>query len=434
VSIASLSWVLTSYAVLFAALFAPAGRVADIVGQRRLFRLGLSGFVATSAASALAPSLAVLVAARALQGGSAALMIPAALGLVLTESAPARRAAAIGAWASAGAIAAAAGPSLGGVLVDAAGWRTVFLINVPLGLGLLALTRRIPDRASSGGLPPDPLSVLLLAAGVGGLVLGVTQAQAWGWTSARTAAVVAVALLALSVSLARSARIDVPALDTSLWQSRPCAVANAASLLLGASMYAFMLLGVLWLTNVWHYSEIKAGLAISPSALTAAATSFAIGKHPSRHGPRAAVAVGAALMAGTGAWMALALGPQPAFLTLWLGGGLVSGVGIGAAMTGLATAAALSAPPEKFATATGLNMTARQVGGALGVAGLAAILTGAGSFGPFLHVYWMCAAFAAAGALAAGFLGSSPAPVAAAGPGDYAAEQGTVRRAVSSAR
>ena len=404
-SIASLSWVVTSYAVLFAAVLAPSGRVADIVGHRRLFRIGLLGFVIASAASAIAPSLWALVLARTVQGGTAALMIPAALGLVLIETAPARRAAAIGAWGASGALAAAAGPSLGGVLVDAAGWRSVFLINLPLGLLLLAVTRRIPTRAGSGGLTPDPWSSLQLAFGIGGVVLAITKASEWGWADARTVVVSVVAVLLVALSIARSARTDVPAVDTTLWRNRRYAAANVASVAVGASMYAWMLLGVLWLTSVWGYSEIRAGLAMSPGALTAAVTSMVIGKRPSPRGPRTAVFTGAVLMAMTGVWMASELGPEPAFLTLWLGGGLVSGIGIGAAMTGLATAAALTAPPEKFATATGLNMTARQVGGALGIAGLAVLLTGATDVDAFLDVNLLCAGFAALGAIASLWLG-----------------------------
>ena len=142
-SVSGLSWVITAYATVFAALLAPAGRLADVIGRRALFRIGVGGFALMSAACAAAPSVPVLLAARALQGAAAAAMIPASLAIVLTDTPVERRMASIGVWSAAGAFAAAVGPSIGGVLVHVFGWRSLFVINVPTGVALAVFARML---------------------------------------------------------------------------------------------------------------------------------------------------------------------------------------------------------------------------------------------------------------------------------------------------
>jgi MFS family permease len=173
-SVNGATWIITIYAVVFAALLAPAGRVADVVGRRTLLLGGVGGFTALSLLCALAPSLPTLLIARALQGAAAAAMIPASLAAVLADTPAERRAAAIGAWSAAGAFAAAAGPALGGVLVDQLGWRALFVINVPVGVLILAGARQLPRGGGEGKLP-DALGTLLLGAGIGAAALGVSQ-------------------------------------------------------------------------------------------------------------------------------------------------------------------------------------------------------------------------------------------------------------------
>src|SRR4051812_5570567 len=173
--VTSLSWVVTLYTILFAAVLAPAGRLADVVGRRRLFVAGVATFTAASLLAALAPSLGVLLAARAVQGVGAALLMPASLAFVLADTPPAQRPMAIGLWSASASVAAAAGPALGGVLVDSVGWRSLFCINVPIGIWLVWRTRRLPAAAERGGRLPDAVGTVLLAAGVGLVVLGVTE-------------------------------------------------------------------------------------------------------------------------------------------------------------------------------------------------------------------------------------------------------------------
>ena len=401
VSVGAATWIITIYAVLFAACLAPAGRVADVVGRRTLLLAGAGAFTVLSLACALAPSLGVLLAARALQGVAAAAMIPASLAVVLADTPPERRAAAIGAWSAAGALAAAAGPAIGGVLVDAVGWRALFLINVPVGLAIIAGTRLIPGGAPGGRLP-DVVGTVLLGLGIGAAALGIAQGPGWGWGDPRTLGTLAGAVLAVAVALRRSVRHARPALETRLWRSRRFAAANLASLFYGAALFPWMLVGVLFLVGVWEYTPLEAGLAMTPGAVVAAAVALRAGPVVARRGPAAVIGAGALVLGVAGLLGTFALPEQPSFLAFWVPVGVLIGTGMGAITTGISTAAALSVSPERFAAAVGLNQTARLLGGALGVAALAALLDGATGIEPYTHVYLFCtlATFAVAGAAA----------------------------------
>jgi EmrB/QacA subfamily drug resistance transporter len=391
-SLADLSWVLTGYAVLFAALLTPAGRLADVTGRRRMFGISVALFVLTSLLVALAPNAALLIAARILQGGAAAGMIPAALGLVLANTPPDKRAAAVGLWAAAGSLAAATGPGLGGLLIDAFGWRAVFLINVPLGLALLWLTAgRLPADEPSGRRRPDPIGTVMVTAGIAAGVLGLTQGGTWGWTDARTLACAAAAFALVPLALWRSARHPAPAVETDLWRNRVFASASVAALTFGMAMYAFLLLVPIYLTEVWDYSILRAGLAVSPGALTAAIAAVLAGRAPAR--TRGATLIGAALLyAAVAFWMYATLGAEPRYAAIFLPANLISGAAVGAIMTVLSAASAASLPAQRFAGGTGMLNTARQVGGALGIAAMAAILTVRASAGPdaLLEVMLFC--------------------------------------------
>jgi EmrB/QacA subfamily drug resistance transporter len=399
-SVTTLSWVITAYATLFAALLAPAGRLADVISRRTLYRVGVGGFAALSLVCAVSPSVPVLLAARALQGAFAATMIPASLAILLADSPPERRGTSVALWSATGAFAAAVGPSVGGVLVHVFGWRSLFVINVPTGLALAAAAGILPRAAKAHTRLPDALGTVLLAGGIGLAALGLSQGSVWGWGDARTITSLAGGVAGTVAAIQRSWRMPVPAIETGLWKHRTFALANGASLLYGASLYAWMLLGVLVLTELWRYSELQAGLAMTPGAIAASVAAVVVGR---RATPRTAVAAGAALMAASGLFIAATLPDHGEFLTYWLPIGLVLGAGMGMVTTGTSTAAALSVPPQSFAAGTGLNQTARQVGGALGVATLATLVRsgGPGQVATFTHVY----VFVSLAALGAGLVG-----------------------------
>jgi EmrB/QacA subfamily drug resistance transporter len=394
VAVGDLSWVVTIYAITFAALLAPGGRFADLVGRRALLGAGAALFTIMSIVAAAAPSLGVLLVARGLQGAGAAAMIPASLAVVLADTPPERRAAAIGVWSASSALAAAAGPAIGGVLVDVAGWRSVFFITIPAGLAVMAGTQLLPMAGvrPARAQAPDVLGILLLAAGVGGLALGVSRGDAWGWGDARTLAAVGGGLLGLVAVVLRSMRHPAPAVEVGLWRSRPFAMANVASLLYGAVLFSWLLVGVLVITQVWGYTPLRAGLAMTPGAIIAAVVALRAGPIVQRSGPRPVVLGGLLILAATAAWLGLAVDDDAAFWALWLPASVPLGIGMGAVVTGLSSAAALSVGPTQFAAGVGLNQAARAIGGALGVAALATILRGTdpAAAASYRGVYLMC--------------------------------------------
>ena len=277
------------------------------------------------------------------------------------------------------------------MLVDTLHWRSLFYINLPLGVLIVWFAGRIPGGRAGTGRLPDLLGTVLLAGGLGSLALGVTQGQSWQWSDARTLALLAGGAAGTALALWRSTRHPAPVLEVSLWRSRTFAVANVASALYGAALYPWLLIGVLFLTQVWGYSELRAGLAVSPGALAAALTAVLLSRS-GRFGPRTAVVAGAVLLAASGVWTLVTLPVHPHFLTFWLPAGTALGAGMGGITVGTASAAALSVDPARFAAAAGLNTTARQLGGALGVAALAAIMSAhvPSTRGDFQHVYLFC--------------------------------------------
>lgn len=399
-TVTGLSWIISAYAVMFAAFLAPSGKLADALGRRRLFVLGVGLFTLSSAACAVAPGLPLLIAFRAVQGAGAAAMIPASLAILLLDGPADRRANSIGLWSAASAVGAAIGPALGGVLIEWSSWRAVFVINIPFGIALvIAALRvlRVPETVSASRVP-DPLGTVLLALGVGALTLGVTEGGIWGWLSVRTLACFAFGLFALGYALLRSRRAAVPAIETSLWASRTFTATNVVSLLYGMAQYPFMLASVLYLTGIWRFSELQAGGAMTPGAVSASIVALNMGRITDRIGvpraslPRFATLAGLAAFAACAIWLIFGLTIHPAFLTLWFPAALLAGLGMGATTMGTSASAAMSAPPVMFASSSGLNTTARQFGGALGIATMATILTHGGhltgSTAAYSHVFF----------------------------------------------
>lgn len=423
-SVAELSWIITAYAVMFAALLAPSGKFADALGRRRMFVIGIGLFTVASLACAVAPNLPLLIASRAFQGAGAAAMIPASLAILLLDGPAERRAASIGLWSAASAVGAAIGPAIGGVLVDATGWRSVFYINVPFGILLIVQALRLLDRPGKIVLSrvPDPFGTVLLALGVGALTLGVAEGGDWGWQDARTLGSFAFGALALIYTISRSRSATVPALDTQLWSNRTFTTTNVVSLLYGMAQYPFMLVGVLYVTDTWNYSDLQAGLSNTPGALSASIIAVTLGRLAHRiGGPRVATLFGLFVFAVCCVWMIYGLTEEPAFLTFWLPAAFLAGTGMGATTMGTSASAAMSAPPVKFASGSGLNTTARQFGGALGIAAMATILDqsspGRNGIDAYTNVYVFCAVLLVlAFVTAAIWLRFAPAPAPAPAP------------------
>ena len=298
-SLAELSWVLNAYNIVFAALLVPAGRLADLLGRRRMFFIGMALFLAASAACGLAPSVEVLIGARVVQAAGAALLVPTSLGLLLPEFPPERRATATALWGAIGGVAAATGPSLGGLLIEWADWRLVFFVNLVLGAAALVPARRLlretrdPDR----GAVPDALGIALLAGGVGALSLAIVEAPDWGWGSTRVLGAFAAAAVLLAASCWRSAAHAHPVLELSLFRVRSFAAACAGVGVFALGFYAVLLANILFLTSIWGYSTLEAGFAVTPGPLMAALSSALAGRMIDRYGQRVAAVPGGLLFA-----------------------------------------------------------------------------------------------------------------------------------------
>ncbi len=373
-SLRSLSWILNAYTIVFAAFLIAAGRWSDAFGRKRAFLFGVGLFVVASAACAAAPSIPFLVGARAVQGFGAAVLLPASLGLLLPEFPPEKRHIAIGAWAAVGGIAAAAGPPLGGLLVEA-GWRWVFIVNVPVGIaGLIAGRRVLREIRHPDSEPADVTGAVLLTAGVGALVVAIVQGESWGWSSTRILALLAISALLLGAVGRRIARHPAPIVDPALLRVRAFSAATIASLLFFIGFAAMLLASVLFLTGVWHESILTAGLMISPGPAMAALTAIPGARLGGRLGPGRVGAAGTVLFALGGVLWITQLGNQPDYVGEYLPGMLVGGIGVGMVIPSLTSAVAATLPSERIATGIAVQTTGRQLGSALGFAILIAVL------------------------------------------------------------
>jgi EmrB/QacA subfamily drug resistance transporter len=436
-SLSVLSWVLNAYNIVFAAFLMATAGIADLLGRRRVFVFGLELFTVGSLLCAVAPSAGALIAFRVVQALGAAFLVPSALALVLNAFTPAHRSHGVALLSAVGAAAAGLGPSLGGVLVAAANWRLVFLVNIPIGVAaaLLARRRLAESRAPGRRRIPDFPGTLLFAIAIGALVLGIAEGQEWGWSSVRILGCAAVALACSAVVFWRCRRHRAPVLDLSLLRIRTVSAANAMTLIGAAGFYGYTLSNVLFLTGVWRYSVLQAGLALTVGPVVAVVVAGPASRLAQRIGPRPVLVAGCLLWGGAVMWFVERVGTTPDFAGRWLPGMVLLGIGAGTAFPTLSGTAVASAPGRSFATATGMNSVARQVGAALGIAIVVAILgtpTPATAYAVFRYAWTfgaVCLFVAGLGCLLVEHVKADQAPA----PGDAArgnAAPGDAARAV----
>jgi EmrB/QacA subfamily drug resistance transporter len=409
---AGLAWVITGYSIVFGSLLVIAGRTADRLGSRRVFFAGLSVFTFGSALCGIAPSVGLLVAGRVVQGCGAAALLPASLGLLLGAFPSERRSQVVAMWGGIGALAVATGPSFGASLITWLGWRSAFYVNLPIGVVAWLVGRKVLDRStgSQARSTPDYPGVAMLSGALAALVLGISQGPAWGWSSVWIVTCFVGSAVLGAAFLRRSARHAEPVLDLSLFEARSFTVANAATLLYAMGFFAMLLGNILFLTSVWHYSILEAGLGVTPGPLMVAAVSGPAGRLSGTLGFRRVLLVGFGVFAAGLLWYATATGLHPDFLGVWLPGSLIVGLGIGMTFPVLSAAAVSSLHQERFAVGSAVNQTARQVGGALGVALLVVILGTPSDPGRalenFHHLWWYAASMAMLSGLICSFLRS----------------------------
>lgn len=411
--IAELSWVLNAYAIAFAALLVPAGRLGDRGGIRATFLLGLALFVLGSALCATAWNVESLVGFRIVQAVGAAVLTPASLGLVLAASPPERRAMAVRLWVAFGGLGAALGPVLGGLLVQA-DWRLVFLVNVPLGLAALAAGPRVlPAVPGDGGALPDLRGALLAALAVAGLVLGLVQGPEWGWSSPGVLGAFVLAVLCGIGFAVSSARHHSPILAPALLRAPNFALMTGNAVFFNIAFGGMLLSVVLWAQTVWGWSALRTGLAIAPGPLLVPVVAMLAGRLIARVGPGPVIAVGGAVFGAGTLWWSRAVALVPDYAGGLLGGMLLTGVGVGLVLPTSFAVGTGGLPPERFATGSAVLSTARQVGLAVGVAVLVALLGAPAGPGQVLAAFHRAWLVIAVFALLAGIFGLAlrrPAP------------------------
>jgi EmrB/QacA subfamily drug resistance transporter len=412
-SIGNLSWILNGYAIVYAGLLVPLGQLADRFGRRAGFLLGLAVFTAASAACAASTTLWLLVAFRLLQAVGAAALTPTSLGLLLPVFPPERRARAVQIWSAAGALAAAAGPVIGGLLLQAS-WRWVFLVNVPIGIAaLVATVLLVPDsRDTTDSRLPDLAGAVVAAAGVSALALGLVKGPDWGWLDTRTVLAFVGAAVGLALFWWRCEHHPSPVVEPALVRVRPFAWANGTAIAFSAAFAANLLTLVLWLQQVWHWSAIKSGLAVAPGPLMVPLLAVVAVIAGRRRAPGQVAAIGCVAFAAGMLLTLTRLTASPNYLDI-LPGLLVGGAGVGFALPTILSSATADLPPDRAATGSAVINMSRQVGSVLGVSVAVALigtpLTYAHAHAVFQHAWWACAAVALLAAVIAPRM--SPPPV-----------------------
>lgn len=409
---ATLAWVITAYSIVFGALLVTGGRTGDRVGRRRTFLTGTGVFLAGSFLCGVAPNVALLVASRVVQGVGAAFLVPASVALLINAYPAERRTQMVALWGGIGALAVATGPSLGAAIVSAGGWRWAFFVNLPVGLAVLVVGRRVlvETEVDARAARPDYLGVAMVSLALAGIVLAISEGETWGWTGWKLAAVVVASIVLGVLFVQRSKVHPEPVIDLTLFSDRSFVAANAATFVYAMGFFSLLLGNILFLTGVWHYTIMRAGLAVTPGPVVVACIAGPVGKLASRRGFRPVIGLGGVVFASGLAWFVAQVGAEPAYLAEWLPGTLLVGLGIGLTFPVLSAAAVASLPPHRFAVGSAVNQTARQIGGAIGVAILVVIIgtpTGTAQTLDRFHHLW---AFGALAALGSGLLAAGIAP------------------------
>jgi DHA2 family methylenomycin A resistance protein-like MFS transporter len=392
---AATQWVVDAYAVMIAGFLLAGGTLGDRIGHRQVVLTGLAVFGAASAACGLAPTAGVLIAARAVQGTGAALLLPGSLA-VITDAFPdsAGRARALGIWAGVSSLALPAGPLLGGLLVSMGGWRSVFLINLPVVVAtLIAVPRLLRPGPRHSGRRGDAAGTGLAALALGTIVFTVIDAGHHGLRPAAVAALV-VAVVCTAGFVVRERHATAPIVPLALLRRPSFVGPNVAAGAMNLVFNGFLFVTTLFLQNTQHRSPLAAGTALLPLFLPLALLAPFAGRVTARRGPRPPLVVGALTAAAGAAGFAL-LEPTSSYPVLLL---VLLGLGVGAGLftAPVVTAAVSAAPADRSGLASGINNTARQTGTALGVALFGAIATSTAPPDQFVHGLHVIAAVGAA--------------------------------------
>jgi EmrB/QacA subfamily drug resistance transporter len=378
-SLAGLQWTVNAYTLTFAVLLLTGASLGDRYGRKRMFVAGLALFTAGSAAAALAPGVGWLIAARALQGVGAAVLVPLTLTLLSAAVRPERRGVALGAWGAVGGLAIAIGPLVGGAVVEGASWQWIFWLNVPIGVVLLpvAWSRLTESRGPATRL--DLPGLVLASLGLLGIVFGVVRGNDHGWTSLTVLPPMVAGGLLVAAFVAWELRAPEPMLPLRLFRSRGFTMTNVASLLMFFGMFGSIFLLAQFLQVVQHYSPLQAGLRTLPWTAMPVLVAPIAGALSDRIGGRPLLVTGLALQAIGLGWLAAVITPTVPYLTL-VPAFVVSGIGMSLFFAPVANVVLGSVRRDQEGIASGANNAIRELGGVFGIAVLGAVFSAHGGY------------------------------------------------------
>ena len=393
-SAAELSWVLNAYTIVFAALLIPVGKLADRVGHRRAFLVGSAVFTVASMACGLAPTVELLVAFRIAQAAGGAILIPSSLALVMRAFPREAIPKAVAIWGAAGALAGALGPTLGSAVVEGLGWRWAFYINLPVGIfTIVAGARVMRESADPTTRVPSAPGVVLIAGAAALLSYGVVGAEDHGWASTRTVGVLLAGMVVLVAFVAHQRRSAAPVLDLDLFRIADFRWGNLAGFAFGLAFSAMFLGSILFLTQVWGWSIVRAGFGVAPGPALVAVLAPRMGALAGRIGQRPIIIAGGISYALGGLSRVVLLDGEQRYLVDYLPSMLLTGIGVACCLPQLSSVVAQSLPPTRIGVGGAALQAVRQFGGTFGVALTVAVLaSGADPLVAFDRVWWVIVA------------------------------------------
>ena len=379
-SIEALEWTVNAYTLAFAVLLLTGAALGDRFGRKRMFLIGVGIFTASSAAAALAPTIDALIAARALQGVGAAIVTPLTLTLVSEAFPPERRGAALGIWGGISGLGVAMGPFVGGAIVEGIAWQWVFWLNVPVGLALLPLARRMLTESHGSDRELDLGGLALAGAGLFGLTFGIIRGQALGWTSPTILTALAVGLALMAIFVRYELRTAHPMLPMRLFRSRRFAATNGLSFAMFFGTFGAIFLLSQFFQTAQGYGPFEAGARTLPWTAMPMFVAPIAGLLSDRIGTRPLMVAGLALQAIGLGWIALITDPSTSFAS-FVPPFVLAGSGMALVFPTAAASVLSSVRPDEAGKASGANNAIREIGGVMGVAVLASVFSANGGYG-----------------------------------------------------